>query len=154
MPELPEVETTRRGIAPFVTGHLVEHVLLRRKDLRWPIPRAITAILPGQRIAAVERRAKYLLLHTQAGSALLHLGMSGSLRITDPSLPPRTHDHYDLVFDSGQALASTIRAASVVCCGRSAAKRIRCCRTSVPNRSAMRSTAIGCGTHRAGAARR
>ena len=104
MPELPEVETTRRGIAPFVTGRVVERVLLRRKDLRWPIPRELVTKLPGQRIAAVQRRAKYLLLHTQAGSALLHLGMSGSLRIADPDLPPRTHDHYDLVFDSGQAL--------------------------------------------------
>jgi formamidopyrimidine-DNA glycosylase len=104
MPELPEVETTRRGIAPFVTGRVVERVLLRRRDLRWPIPRAVAAKLPGQRIEAVERRAKYLLLHTQAGSALLHLGMSGSLRLTDPALPPRKHDHYDLVFDSGKAL--------------------------------------------------
>ena len=83
---------------------MVQRVVLRRKDLRWPIPRAITARLPGQRIDAVERRAKYLLLHTEAGSALLHLGMSGSLRITDPALPPRTHDHYDLVVDSGRAL--------------------------------------------------
>ena len=104
MPELPEVETTKRGIAPFVTGRVVERVLLRRKDLRWPIPRAITMKLPGQRIEAVERRAKYLLLHTQAGSALLHLGMSGSLRITGPAAPVRTHDHYDLIFDSGRAL--------------------------------------------------
>ncbi|HXS72928.1 MAG TPA: bifunctional DNA-formamidopyrimidine glycosylase/DNA-(apurinic or apyrimidinic site) lyase [Rhodanobacteraceae bacterium] len=104
MPELPEVETTKRGIAPFVAGRVVERVLLRRKDLRWPIPRAITTRLPGQRIEAVARRAKYLLLHTQAGAALLHLGMSGSLRITDPAAPVRTHDHYDLVFDSGQAL--------------------------------------------------
>jgi len=104
MPELPEVETTKRGIAPFVTGRVVERVVLRRKDLRWPIPRAIQKTLPGQRVDAVERRAKYLLLRTRAGSALLHLGMSGSLRITDPDLPPRTHDHYDLVFDSGQAL--------------------------------------------------
>lgn len=104
MPELPEVETTLRGIAPFVTGHMVERVRLRRRDLRWPIPRAIIARLPGQRIDAVERRAKYLLLHTGAGSALLHLGMSGSLRIVDAGLPPRTHDHYDLVLDTGQAL--------------------------------------------------
>ncbi len=104
MPELPEVETTRRGISPFVTGRLVERVRLRRRDLRWPIPRALTTRLPGQRVEAVERRAKYLLLHTAAGSALLHLGMSGSLRITDPAVPPRAHDHYDLVFESGQAL--------------------------------------------------
>ncbi|MGH8215717.1 MAG: bifunctional DNA-formamidopyrimidine glycosylase/DNA-(apurinic or apyrimidinic site) lyase [Rhodanobacteraceae bacterium] len=104
MPELPEVETTKRGIEPFVTGRVVERVLLRRKDLRWPIPRALTSKLPGQRIDAVERRAKYLLLHTQAGSALLHLGMSGSLRLTDPALPPRPHDHYDMELDSGRAL--------------------------------------------------
>ncbi len=104
MPELPEVETTRRGIAPFVTGHVVTHVVLRRKDLRWPIPLAITTKLPGQRIDVVERRAKYLLLHTQTGSALLHLGMSGSLRLTDPALPLRMHDHVDLVLDSGKAL--------------------------------------------------
>jgi formamidopyrimidine-DNA glycosylase len=104
MPELPEVETTRRGIAPFVTGRVVMRVLLRRKDLRWPIPRALTTRLPGQRIDAVERRAKYLLLHTDAGSALLHLGMSGSLRIVDPAMPLRTHDHYDLILDSDKAL--------------------------------------------------
>ena len=104
MPELPEVETTRRGIAPLVTDRVVARVVLRRQNLRWPIPRAITTRLSGQRIDAVERRAKYLLLHTAAGSALLHLGMSGSLRITDPAVPPGKHDHYDLVFDSGQAL--------------------------------------------------
>ncbi|MGH8155185.1 MAG: bifunctional DNA-formamidopyrimidine glycosylase/DNA-(apurinic or apyrimidinic site) lyase [Rhodanobacteraceae bacterium] len=104
MPELPEVETTKRGIAPFLTDHVVTRVLLRRKDLRWPIPRALTTRLPGQRIEAVERRAKYLLLHTRAGSALLHLGMSGSLRIVEPEVPLRRHDHYDLVLDSGKAL--------------------------------------------------
>lgn len=104
MPELPEVETTRRGIAPHLQGRIVTRVILRRPDLRWPIPRAIRTVLPGQRIDAVERRAKYLLLHTQAGSALLHLGMSGSLRVLDADAPPRTHDHYDLVMDSGCAL--------------------------------------------------
>ena len=104
MPELPEVETTRRGIAPHLQGRVVTRVLLRRPDLRWPIPRAIRVTLPGRRIEAVERRAKYLLLHTQAGSALLHLGMSGSLRVLDARTPPRAHDHYDLVLDSGKAL--------------------------------------------------
>ena len=104
MPELPEVETTKRGIAPYLEGHAIEHVILRRKDLRWPIPRAISTRLPGQRIDTVERRAKYLLLHTRAGSALLHLGMSGSLRVLDATTPPSVHDHYDLVLDSGQAL--------------------------------------------------
>ncbi|MGN6313378.1 MAG: bifunctional DNA-formamidopyrimidine glycosylase/DNA-(apurinic or apyrimidinic site) lyase [Rhodanobacteraceae bacterium] len=104
MPELPEVETTRRGIAPHVEGRVIERVLLRRGDLRWPIPRAIRTALPGQRVESVERRAKYLLLHTQAGSALLHLGMSGSLRVLDADTQPRAHDHYDLVLDSGLAL--------------------------------------------------
>ena len=104
MPELPEVETTRRGIAPFVEGHVVVAVRLRVKALRWPIPRAISTTLPGQRIDAVERRAKYLLLNTHSGSALLHLGMSGSLRIVGPDFPLRKHDHYDLVLDSGKAL--------------------------------------------------
>ncbi|HET6914321.1 MAG TPA: bifunctional DNA-formamidopyrimidine glycosylase/DNA-(apurinic or apyrimidinic site) lyase [Rhodanobacteraceae bacterium] len=104
MPELPEVETTRRGIAPYVQSRVIERVLLRRGDLRWPIPRAIRTALPGQRVESVERRAKYLLLHTQAGSALLHLGMSGSLRVLDANTPPRAHDHYDLVLDSGLAL--------------------------------------------------
>ncbi|MCE5233809.1 MAG: bifunctional DNA-formamidopyrimidine glycosylase/DNA-(apurinic or apyrimidinic site) lyase [Mizugakiibacter sp.] len=107
MPELPEVETTRRGIAPHVEGHRVTRVLLRRPDLRWPIPRAIRTALPGRRIDAVERRAKYLLLHTGAGSALLHLGMSGSLRVLAPQTPVGAHDHYDLALDSGRVLRYT-----------------------------------------------
>ena len=96
MPELPEVETTRRGIAPHVEGRVIERVLLRRGDLRWPIPRAIRSALPGQRVETVERRAKYLLLHTQAGSALLHLGMSGMLRVLPPDAPLGAHDHVDI----------------------------------------------------------
>jgi formamidopyrimidine-DNA glycosylase len=107
MPELPEVETTRRGIAPHLEHRRVERVTLRRPDLRWPIPAAITATLPGQRIDRVERRAKYLLLHTQAGSALLHLGMSGSLRVLAPETPLQRHDHYDLLLDSGRVLRFT-----------------------------------------------
>ncbi|MEO7072032.1 MAG: bifunctional DNA-formamidopyrimidine glycosylase/DNA-(apurinic or apyrimidinic site) lyase [Rhodanobacter sp.] len=99
MPELPEVETTRRGIAPYLIGQRVRSVTLRRADLRWPIPREVTELLPGQRIDAVERRAKYLLLHTQAGSALLHLGMSGVLRVLAPRTPVGKHDHVDIVLD-------------------------------------------------------
>ena len=75
MPELPEVETTRRGLAPHLTGRQVTGTTLRRADLRWPIAAEIRSLLPGQRIDAVRRRAKYLLLDTPAGSALLHLGM-------------------------------------------------------------------------------
>ncbi len=104
MPELPEVETTRAGLAPHVEGRRVRAVVLRRPDLRWPIPDEVPALLPGQRIAAVRRRAKYLLLDSDAGSALLHLGMSGSLRVLPAATPVREHDHVDLVLDSGQAL--------------------------------------------------
>ncbi|WCE05490.1 bifunctional DNA-formamidopyrimidine glycosylase/DNA-(apurinic or apyrimidinic site) lyase [Pseudoxanthomonas sp. JBR18] len=104
MPELPEVETTRRGLAPHLEGAIVRAVLQRRDDLRWPIPTEVRAHLPGARIDAVRRRAKYLLLDTQAGSALLHLGMSGSLRVLPAATPVRAHDHVDLALDSGQVL--------------------------------------------------
>ena len=104
MPELPEVETTRRGLSPHLLGRRVSGVLLRRLDLRWPIPREIATRLPGQRIDAVRRRAKYLLLDTAAGSALLHLGMSGSLRVLPEGAPVRAHDHVDIALDDGQLL--------------------------------------------------
>jgi formamidopyrimidine-DNA glycosylase len=100
MPELPEVETTRRGLAPHVEGRRVREVVLRRPDLRWPIPREVSELLPGQRITAVRRRAKYLLLDTEVGSALLHLGMSGSLRVLPPSTAVTTHDHVDVALDA------------------------------------------------------
>lgn len=89
---------------PHVEGRTVARVLLRRPDLRWPIPREIGARLPGQHIEAVRRRAKYLLLDTQSGSALLHLGMSGSLRVLPETTPPRPHDHVDIVLGDGQLL--------------------------------------------------
>ena len=104
MPELPEVETTRRGLLPHVAGRSVEHVLLRRPDLRWPIPREVEDLLPGQRIDAIRRRAKYLLFDTDAGSALLHLGMSGSLRVLRSDTPVRAHDHVDIALDSDRVL--------------------------------------------------
>jgi formamidopyrimidine-DNA glycosylase len=104
MPELPEVETTRRGLAPHVEGRIVTSATLRRPDLRWPIPEEITRALPGQRVEAVRRRAKYLLLDTAVGSALLHLGMSGSLRVVPADTPVRPHDHVDLALDSGRLL--------------------------------------------------
>lgn len=99
MPELPEVETTRRGIAPHLIGRRVASVTLRRHDLRWPIPNEITELLPGQRIDDIERRAKYLLLHTHAGSALLHLGMTGVLRVLPPDVAPGAHDHADIALE-------------------------------------------------------
>jgi len=107
MPELPEVETTRRGIAPYLVGHRVIELAIRQPRLRWPIPSLLRRTLPGQRIDAVERRAKYLLAHTQAGSALLHLGMSGSLRVLENPMPPGAHDHFDWRLDSGRILRYT-----------------------------------------------
>jgi formamidopyrimidine-DNA glycosylase len=104
MPELPEVETTRRGLAPHLQGQRIAHVVLRRPDLRWPIPFDVIEKLPGQRINAVRRRAKYLLIDTQAGSALLHLGMSGSLRVLPENTPVETHDHVDIVLEKQRVL--------------------------------------------------
>lgn len=107
VPELPEVETTRRGIAPHVTGHRVTGVVLRRPDLRWPIPPEIRDEFPGQRIDDVRRRAKYLLLDAQTGSAIVHLGMSGSLRVLAADTLVKTHDHVDIALDSGRVLRLT-----------------------------------------------
>lgn len=104
MPELPEVETTRRGLVPHLLDRAVAGVVLRRPALRWPVPREIETLLPGQRIDAVRRRAKYLLLDTTAGSALLHLGMSGSLRVLPEGTPVRPHDHVDIALDDGHLL--------------------------------------------------
>lgn len=108
MPELPEVETTRRGLSPHVEGRRVTRVLLRRPDLRWPIAQEISDLLPGQRISAVRRRAKYLLLDTNAGSALLHLGMSGSLRLLPEDTPVRKHDHVDIVLGQDRSVAGPV----------------------------------------------
>ena len=107
MPELPEVETTRRGIAPYLIGHRVTALVIRQPRLRWPIPPVLRRKLPGQEIENVERRAKYLLVHTGAGSALLHLGMSGSLRVLPADVPPGAHDHFDWRLDSGRILRFT-----------------------------------------------
>lgn len=104
MPELPEVETTRRGIEPHLLGRRIRVVTLRRPDLRWPIPSEIEQLLPGQTVLAVRRRAKYLLLDTDPGSALLHLGMSGSLRVLDAQTPVGRHDHVDLQLEGGRLL--------------------------------------------------
>jgi formamidopyrimidine-DNA glycosylase len=107
VPELPEVETTRRGIAPHVEGRRIVAATLRRPDLRWPIPAAIREELPGQRVASVQRRAKYLLLEAETGSAILHLGMSGMLRVLPAATPVQVHDHVDLALDSGRVLRLT-----------------------------------------------
>src|SRR6202020_993971 len=107
MPELPEVETTRRGIAPYLEGRRVLDVVIRQRSLRWPIPVVVRKKLPGQVIERVDRRAKYLLAHTQAGTAVMHLGMSGSLRVLKPDTPIGAPDHFDWRMDSGKILRFT-----------------------------------------------
>ena len=104
MPELPEVETTRRGIEPWLVGHRIEEVVVRDRRLRWPVPRDLPARLRGSMVRSVGRRAKYLLITTDTGTAILHLGMSGSLRVMDAAAPPLVHDHVDIVLDSGRCL--------------------------------------------------
>lgn len=107
MPELPEVETTRRGLAPHLVGRTVRGVLVRQPQLRWPVAAQISTLLPGQRIESLKRRAKYLLVNTGAGSALLHLGMSGVLRVLPSDTPVGRHDHVEWLLDSGLMLRYT-----------------------------------------------
>ncbi len=104
MPELPEVETTRRGISPHVLGRKVQEVVVRESRLRWPVPEQLGTEISGARITAVNRRAKYLLVETDAGILMVHLGMSGSLRIMPAGTPPLFHDHIDVVLDDANCL--------------------------------------------------
>ncbi len=104
MPELPEVETSRRGIAPWLEDQRIREVIIRDRRLRWPIPVEIDSKLPGQTIRSLRRRAKYLLFDTDIGSAIMHLGMSGSVRIINAGEPAAKHDHVDVIVDSGKAL--------------------------------------------------
>ena len=104
MPELPEVETTRRGIRAAVVGRTVRAFDLRQPRLRWRVAPTITTEVVGQRVLDVGRRAKYLLIRLERGTLIAHLGMSGSLRIMAAGAPRLAHDHYDLVLDSGQCL--------------------------------------------------
>ncbi len=104
MPELPEVETTRNGIAPHVEGKVIDALVLRRQKLRYPVPQTLLVDLPGQMISTVGRRGKYLLLHVETGTVMVHLGMSGSLRLVDANVPAEKHDHIDIVFEGGKVL--------------------------------------------------
>ena len=101
MPELPEVEVTRLGVAPHLEGRLVDSVLLRRDGLRWPFPPGLAATLAGQRIGLTGRRGKYLLIHFDHGTLIIHLGMSGHLRVLPLGTELKKHDHFDLVVEGG-----------------------------------------------------
>ena len=96
MPELPEVEVTRRGLLPHLTGRVISAVEVRQPMLRWPVPRAVRS-LAGRKVQAIRRRGKYLLVDCGDGHLILHLGMSGSLRVLPRGTPAEKHDHFDLV---------------------------------------------------------
>jgi formamidopyrimidine-DNA glycosylase len=104
MPELPEVETTRRGLAPHVVGRTIARVEVREPRLRWPVATKLSRALAGARIGTLERRAKYLLFGTDVGTLLVHLGMSGSLRYLPAAQEPAPHDHVDVHFAGGGTL--------------------------------------------------
>jgi len=101
VPELPEVEITRRGLAEHLTGSKIERAVVRNADLRWPIPERLPGLLRGQTVRSLRRRAKYLLLDCGEGTLILHLGMSGSLRMLPANTPPDKHDHFDLILGNG-----------------------------------------------------
>ncbi|MGH8303519.1 MAG: bifunctional DNA-formamidopyrimidine glycosylase/DNA-(apurinic or apyrimidinic site) lyase [Steroidobacteraceae bacterium] len=104
MPELPEVETTRRGLEPHVRGRRIVALTLREPRLRWRVPDDLPAKVSGQRITGTGRRAKYLLIGLESGTLLVHLGMSGTLRVLPAATPRIAHDHYDLLLDSGNTV--------------------------------------------------
>ncbi|NHZ40363.1 bifunctional DNA-formamidopyrimidine glycosylase/DNA-(apurinic or apyrimidinic site) lyase [Massilia aquatica] len=108
MPELPEVEVTRRGVAPHIDGRLVENVLTRREGLRWPFPPGLSELLAGRRILHTGRRGKYLLIAFDHGTLIIHLGMSGHLRVLPLDTAVKKHDHFDLVV-AGDAGAQVLR---------------------------------------------
>lgn len=107
MPELPEVETTLRGISPFIEKQTITSVIVRQHKLRWPIPSNLSHILMGKKVVSVERRAKYLLLKMNEGTLIIHLGMSGHLRILMENIPANKHDHVDLEFQNKKILRFT-----------------------------------------------
>ena len=108
MPELPEVETTRRGIAPHLENRRIASLQVRQPRLRWPVPDDLAARLAGQRIARIDRRGKYLLMVVDTGQVLWHLGMSGSLRLVEVGNPLKPHDHLVLSLTEPDGRASAL----------------------------------------------
>jgi formamidopyrimidine-DNA glycosylase len=107
MPELPEVETTLRGITPHIKGQIVSKVIIRHPKLRWPIPPELPQLIEQHTLQSLSRRAKYLLLHFASGTLLIHLGMSGSLRIITADTEPAKHDHFEIIFSHRQGIRLT-----------------------------------------------
>ncbi len=104
MPELPEVETIRCGLASHICGRTIQDVIIRQSQLRWPVPANLPELLQNQSILNIERRAKYLLFNFNNGTLIIHLGMSGSLQIFPQHTPYKKHDHVDIVLDNAQSL--------------------------------------------------
>lgn len=104
MPELPEVETTRRGLEPLLVGQRIRRAIVRNRALRFRVPRQLPGILAGATVRGLGRRGKYLLLDCGRGTLILHLGMSGRLWIVDTTVAPAPHDHFDLVLENGTAV--------------------------------------------------
>ncbi|HZV82975.1 MAG TPA: DNA-formamidopyrimidine glycosylase family protein, partial [Geobacteraceae bacterium] len=104
MPELPEVETTRRGLAPHLTGRTMAAITLRAEKLRHPLSPELSSLLPGRKIEGVTRRGKYLLLECTGGTLLIHLGMTGHLRLAPPGTPLGRYDHVEIRLDNGSLL--------------------------------------------------
>ena len=104
MPELPEVETTKRGLVPLIVNQKVSRVLLHRENLRWVMPKHLITTLAHQKINAIERRGKYLLIRFEVGTLIIHLGMSGSIKVVDVKTPLLKHEHFELQFSNGTSM--------------------------------------------------
>lgn len=107
MPELPEVETSCRGIAPYIVGRTLKQVIVRNSQLRWPIDERLAEILEARKLLELSRRGKYMLFRFKHGHLLMHLGMSGSVRVVEAATEPEKHDHVDFVFGLDAVLRFT-----------------------------------------------
>lgn len=104
MPELPEVETTRRGLEPLIVGRTIQAAKVHNRSLRWPVPHGLGKSLSGRTVRAVGRRSKYLLIDCGAGTLIVHLGMTGHLRVVPADEARKKHDHVEVLLDDGRAL--------------------------------------------------
>lgn len=107
MPELPEVETTCRGISPHIVGYRLTQLKVRNPNLRWPVPDFLPGMIEGKTVTEVSRRGKYILISVDGGQVMVHLGMSGSLRVVDQDKEVQKHDHVDFCLSHGKALRLT-----------------------------------------------
>jgi formamidopyrimidine-DNA glycosylase len=107
MPELPEVEIVRLGLIPYVEGRRIDALIVRNAALRWPVPKELSCLLQGRVVRGIRRRGKYLIMDCGGGELIMHLGMSGSLRVLPLPTQPQRHDHFDIVFEGGKLLRFT-----------------------------------------------